>query len=656
MSAHPTRSGEPCGPLKAVKFLIPVWGELYVSQFMKVALPTWLAPGNIPAVAAAQDAEIVFLTNYEGEATIRAHPAFDELSARIRVRMHNIDHLIIATNHSTTITLAYEEAVRAEGEAALDTCFFFLVSDFIVADGSFRNAFRRIEEGYDGVLAGNFQVVAEDASAWLEAKLEDSPTALSLPPRELMSWGLHHLHPATIANTVNFRHSHNAHSNRLFWRVDADTLLGRFFLMHMLCIRPEVTNFSISSSCDYSFIPELCPSDNVAIVSDSDEYLVIEMQPQRHELGSMRLGPRDPIQFAETLSEWTTARHRKNARTSLVFHAADVSPEFSAVEAEADVYLASVAQHLTPEPQPHRDHPYWTGAIAAWREAVGKPLSDFEWRIVLGYTSPLAKKERTSERLKGLGIRLLGRPPFVRAWHPRWPDYQLVLDHLKSDSGGALQRQIRISDAPTVFTATVDDQGQSIYRIRKSAFLQRWPEYYTALEGSFDACLIELQDFEFGDAGSIVMKVAPLLKPGAKILVSLSNRFTSLDGNGLGSLLASLTAGIQWERDDAVATVVLPTGEHRQRVHRAIGELGRTIRSRPLFGMFVLAAISLPLFGASWLTNLGTKREARKPVSGPISSLLVVIESDAIRQRTASRYRPARRAADVLAQRLRRRA
>ena len=78
-----------------------------------------------------------------------------------------------------------------------------------------------------------------------------------------MQWSLAHLHPATVANIVNARLSHNAHTNRLFWRVDQNTLLGRFYLMHMIAIRPEIADFVVGASCDYSFIPEMCPSGNV---------------------------------------------------------------------------------------------------------------------------------------------------------------------------------------------------------------------------------------------------------------------------------------------------------------------------------------------------------------------------------------------------------
>ena len=39
----------------AVVFLLPVWGERFVSQFLDLGLRTLLAPGNIPAVAEACD-------------------------------------------------------------------------------------------------------------------------------------------------------------------------------------------------------------------------------------------------------------------------------------------------------------------------------------------------------------------------------------------------------------------------------------------------------------------------------------------------------------------------------------------------------------------------------------------------------------------------
>src|SRR6202035_1361833 len=177
--------------------------------------------------------------------------------------------------------------------------------------------------GASGVVAGNFQIVAEDAIPLLRRRIDPASTSIVLSPRELVSWSLAHLHPATVANMVNFGLSHNAHTNRLFWRVDESTLIGRFYLMHMIAIRPEVTDFVVGASCDYSFIPEMCPSGNVVALTDSDDYLVVEMQPRRHASKSLLPGPIEAKPLAESLSEWTTAQHRGNIAHTLVYHAAE---------------------------------------------------------------------------------------------------------------------------------------------------------------------------------------------------------------------------------------------------------------------------------------------------------------------------------------------
>src|SRR5262249_17324053 len=135
-------------------------------------------------------------------------------------RIHYVDHLITGHNYSTTITLAYAEAIRATREAMPDTCFLLLVSDYVVADGSFRSVIELVLSGRDGILVGNFQVVEEDALPWLTQLQQASPDVLVLTSRALMSWALTHLHPATVANTVNYPLMHNDHTNRLFWRVD----------------------------------------------------------------------------------------------------------------------------------------------------------------------------------------------------------------------------------------------------------------------------------------------------------------------------------------------------------------------------------------------------------------------------------------------------
>ena len=123
-------------PAKWIKVLLPVWGYEFTQQFLNVSLPTLLAPGNLPALAKTLPTEFIFLTGRRDEPMIRESAGYRRLARICPVSFHLIDDLITEGNHSTTVTLAFARSVRRAGTAMLDTCFFFLVSDYIVADGS----------------------------------------------------------------------------------------------------------------------------------------------------------------------------------------------------------------------------------------------------------------------------------------------------------------------------------------------------------------------------------------------------------------------------------------------------------------------------------------------------------------------------------------
>jgi hypothetical protein len=601
------------GPPACVKLLLPVWGHRYVSQFLDVGLPTLMAPGNIPALAKALPCAFDILTSAADENYIREHPAFARLAGLCHAEIRPIDHLITAGNNSTTLTLAYAEAIRAAGPAMPDTCFFFLVADYVVADGSLASVLGRIRAGASAVLVGNFQVTAEEAMPWLRERIGREAERADLPGRELMRWALAHLHPATAANIVNSSSSHNAHTNRLFWRVDDDTLLGRFYLMHMIALRPEVTDFTVGASWDYSFVPEMCPSGNVAIVTDSDEYLVIEMQPRGHEAGFLRPGPLRPAELAESLGEWTTAQHRVNINHSLVYHAGEI-PALSATIAAADAFAADVAGRLRRPPQPHDDHPYWRGAIATVREASRGRLSPEALRRLLGTPS---RRGFWVERLRYL---LIGYPPRVRPWHPRWPDYRPVLRGLAPFFADPGRHLLHISDAPTLFSVMLGGYGERVVRLQTSPFVQSAPDRHASFAKRFDSCLVELEERDVERAVEVARRAAPLMKGGGTIFIVVREQRPMKDaqqfGDALKRMMPSLHVDIRY----------VPASGLRAWSYRTFAALGTSAHQRPRVGLPALALFAVPLaFFTLALNLIAAARTRNKPGDSAASSLHVTL-------------------------------
>src|SRR3974377_2306277 len=125
---------------KAIQLLLPVWGKRFISQFLQVSLPTLLAPGNLPSIAKSLPCRFVFLTSSEDIVDLRNHPVVKcHLRGLCEVEFTNIDDLITGAHYWTMVRLAYAPAVRAAGDAMLDPCFFFMISDYIMADGSLAN-------------------------------------------------------------------------------------------------------------------------------------------------------------------------------------------------------------------------------------------------------------------------------------------------------------------------------------------------------------------------------------------------------------------------------------------------------------------------------------------------------------------------------------
>jgi hypothetical protein len=591
-----------------VKLLLPVWGPRHLDRFLTASLPSLLWPGNLPALADTLPCEFVVMTGSDDAETLAAHPNWHRLERICPVRVVVVDDLISDAAYAVTVTLAYAQAIRAVGPAMRDTGFIFLAADFLVADGSLATVLARWRNGADGVLAGNFQVAEEAIGrSWPDGRIEErSPMA----PRQLVRWSLDHLHPDTTRVIVNGGYRRTESANRLFWRVDRDTLLGRFYLLHMIGIRPEVPEFAIGAACDYSFIPELCPSNRVEILTDSDEYFVAEMQSDadsvRKETGAATL---DPRHIARALSRWTTAWHRENARHMILYHAAGTPERLAEIGAEAEAAIDAIGRRLSTSPQSHRDHPYWIGGIALHQVTTGK-------REPQGRGSLRAAATELWWRMRLWGF---GRPPEIRPWHPRWPDFAAVRAQL--GCGAAI---LILSDEPHSFAHWASRFAAKSTSIRREPLDAAGVSQRIGAVEPFDRCLLVLQDDGAGAVCRSVDALGPVLKPNGRIIVlvikNLKDGPAVIDPAGAAAIGCGLAA-TGWTMQSSY----LPAGSVRHALQRGLiaSAHATRCRSRSVAVAAILACgILAPL---SWACNGYALRSATHRPPRACSSALFVI-------------------------------
>jgi hypothetical protein len=601
--------------IKQITLLMPVWGYQFVGRFLEFCLPTLLAPNNIPAIARELPCRFVLLSSVADEPIIRSHPAWQKLERHCACEIRSVDDLITQGNHTATITLAFERALRQSGDAMRDTCFIFLMSDYLVADGSLKTALRKIEAGAGAVLAGNFQIIAEDAAPLLRQRIDLESHEIVLPPRDLVRWSLAHLHPATVANIVNFGLTHNEHANRLFWRVDENCLIGRFYLMHPIAIHPEAINFVVGSSWDYSFVPELCPSGNIAVLTDSDDYLVVELQRWDYEWENLRPGPVVAGALALSLAEWTTDYHRRNVTQTVVFHAADRPADLARFVAESDAFVENVRQALAAPALSHRQHPYWVGSIAVNRRRSHRPLGKEDWSFLLS-----EKPNPSNSSLRRMRAKLFGSPPGVTSLHPLWPDYRLplkALNEILSSNG----RVLLVAHDAEPFAQWIVGTAGDVVTLNSDHLLQLTHVQYSEIAGSFDACVLLSGDAMLDQSDALIEHIGPLLKAKGRLVLMATNSLSASDAAEFSRNFAA-QAGRLLNRSVWIEDIqYVELSPRRDAIRNVMTRLAARSGQAPLF-----AAAALPVALANYFSNVAA-RSSSIPPPGTWSSVCLTLRA-----------------------------
>jgi hypothetical protein len=448
-----------------VCFLLPLWGQKYIDTFCEYSLRSLLAEGNLPALSREYRCKFTLLTRPEDVAYFESQPLFKTLREYCTINYLPIDDLLFPGSYSATLTIALERGIRSYGAAMTQHYFICLMADYLFGATALTALIPYLDKGYSVVTAGNYQVIEEDVRDYLTQQVNPTTGVIAIPNRALVKWSLNHLHPMSLANTVTATETHALHSNRLFWRVNDETIIGRFYLRHTLCIKPERTDYTIGAPWDYSFRSAMCPSSNAAHITDSDEYFLVELQPLNHEKKLITEGPVTEDFLSRSLSEWTTAEHRENIFIPVIYHAGDLPPHVQQAVAESAAYVTRISQQLSPETLPVSGHFYWLDSLhwitvnhaleperyeslpylaaAAWDSPVfgpalrkaGLSIDHFPPPIRPSVTLNAPVKRKIYQKLLEFYSTRSGYPLRTYWWFPPHLDFKMLADALESTGG-----------------------------------------------------------------------------------------------------------------------------------------------------------------------------------------------------------------------------
>src|SRR5215472_16012582 len=242
---RPAASGSPhrdrdLPSVRPTRIIAYAWGEKYIGELLSMTLPALLAPGNLPAVAAACPCEVVILTEEAVFSRLMADPVVRAIQALCPLRLVGLDDLIPAPDkYGIALTHVLHRGFADLGPAMTDSWLMFLNADFVLADGSLRNLVRHLAAGMRIVASPSYCVNSEDAVPLLLERVDARTGALSLAPREMARLVLRHRHNTIRGKTVNQTAFSMRYVDQFYWQVDDDTLLGHQMPIAIVGMQPE---------------------------------------------------------------------------------------------------------------------------------------------------------------------------------------------------------------------------------------------------------------------------------------------------------------------------------------------------------------------------------------------------------------------------------
>ena len=120
-------------------------------------------------------------------------------------------------------------------------------------------------------------------------------------------------------------------------------------------------------------------------------------------------------------------------------------------------------------------------------------------------------------------IALFGTLPDVRPWHPRWPDYRLLLETLQKLLAEHHSTTSSFSNTPHVYARWLARAPTHALSIESSRLLNLSRAQYMPLIGSFDACLLVLTEGDLKRGNEFLERSGPLLKQDGQVFVFTTN-------------------------------------------------------------------------------------------------------------------------------------
>ena len=288
--------------MRRLDIAVAVWGAPYVDTMLRIAIPSFMAPGNLPSCAAVADIHFSIVTRPEDEGSIRTHAVVASLSKICKLKIEPLLTPDNFRNVNRYDVMAFCHRHVIAQSLADRSIISILSPDCIVADGSLRYCLDRILEGKRAVLIAGPRATLEDVGPELARTYQQGPhdAPIAIPARSLVK--LLTSFPHAISRLLFWdAPKFSQFPSAVYWRAGSDSFIARYFHLHPLFV--DLAHASDraqqSGTVDGTLLSMAAIGEpHVFVVEDSDDACVVELSRRDHDpMGSLPIEVEDRAAF-----------------------------------------------------------------------------------------------------------------------------------------------------------------------------------------------------------------------------------------------------------------------------------------------------------------------------------------------------------------------
>ena len=250
---------------------LAVWGEAYIDKFLRTSLPSLLAPGNVPALAASDPVIFDIYTTEADRVRLAASPGIRALAEIARIDYAIVPAGLIDFKPTPTTAdpdrfyyagTSYVSAVKAK---ALGADLAVVGPEALYSDRYLSVSKAYLREGYKAVIMSPLRARNEDLATYLDAHDAVTSNAITLDAKHLLEYAIKHLNPLYQDMFIRSDSESIGQDVIAFYFKAATGFAGRSFQLCPALISHEIIPADLQFdgfTCDTRFLAECAQGKN----------------------------------------------------------------------------------------------------------------------------------------------------------------------------------------------------------------------------------------------------------------------------------------------------------------------------------------------------------------------------------------------------------